>query len=280
MGDGAAEEPSLLDLDPSDPDAIAAKPPAKAIDAKTYFQVGQHEGKWSEYDDRGVPVKNMKKKKPTKKEKEVLETEYLDASKAYQKYLKDVENWEQAKLDSEKELKKTDRLRWSFRQVGQKHDPIDPDEMETIMKLMGWKPLAKNEFKVVRKGLQEVANAKGQIELEALRDYVKNVMPVALSEERLMSEQLDSIDLEDIYSPRTWRRKLEENPPPKKSKSSPRSSSARKSMRKTTKAEDGKTSPRRNSGASPRGPAKGDGSSSARGKAGGGASPRRSSRRA
>ena len=40
-------------------------------------QVGEHEGKWSEYDDRGVPAKNLKKKKPTKKEKEVLEAEYL-----------------------------------------------------------------------------------------------------------------------------------------------------------------------------------------------------------
>jgi len=222
MGDDVPPDIPVA-LDPNDPDAIAAQPPPKVIDAKTFFTVGNHEGKWSEYDERGVPTKNIKKKKPTKKEKDQLETEYLEQSKAYQKYLKDVEQWEQAKLDSEQGLKKSDRLRWSFRQVGQKHEPIEPDEMETIIKLMGWKALSEKESKVVRKGMTEIANASGQVELEALRVYVRDVMPVQLLEERLMCEQLDSIELEDLYSPRTWRRKLDENPPPKK-KASPRGS--------------------------------------------------------
>lgn len=250
MGDGDG----AVGLDPNDPDAIAACPPAKAIDAKTFFQVGLHEGKWSEYDERGVPVKNIKKKKPTKKEKEGLESEYLDASKAYQKYLKDVENWEQSKLDSEKQLKKADRLRWAFRQVGQKHEPISPDELETIIKLMGWKALSGKEFRILKKGLGEIASFNGQVELEALRVFVRDVMPIALLEERLMSEQLDSIELEDLYSPRTWRRKVAEDPPPKKqNKSSPRGkTSPRLSGRRSSTAsarggkkdEDTKMSPR------------------------------------
>jgi len=265
-----AEDDGTAALDPTDPDAIAAAPPGKVLDAKTWFQVGEHEGKWSEYDDRGVPAKNMKKKKPTKKEKEVLEAEYLDASKAYQKYMKDVEAWEQSKLDSEKALKKSDRLRWSFRQVGQKHDPIEPDEMETIIKFMGWKSLGLKEFKVIKKGLTEIANESGQIDLESLRVYVREVMPIQLLQERLSTDRLDTIELEDLYSPRSWRKKLEEDPPPSKKKKSPRAgggtsdrggggggggTSARGSAKKGAKKDDGKaaTSPRGNSAPSPRG---------------------------
>lgn len=219
-----------------DPDSIATRPPPKAIEVRTFFQTGSHEGKWSEYDDRGVPSKNLKKKKPTKKEKDQLEAEYLEASKAYQKYLKDVETWEQAKLDSEKELKRSDRLRWSFRQVGQKHEPINANEMETIIKFMGWKALNAREFKVVTKGLSMIANSDGQIELEALRKYVAEVMPLQLLEDRLLGDQLDSIELEDLYSPRTWRRKVEEDPPARKGSGSARSAkvSPRRSGRKVT----------------------------------------------
>lgn len=255
--DGEAVLPQELDssADPTDPDTIAQRPPAKAIDAKTFFQVNHHEGKWSEYDERGVPMKNIKKKKPTKKEKDALETEYLDASKAYQKYLKDVENWEQAKLDAEAGLKKSDRLRWAFRQVGEKQAPIDPDDMETIVKLMGWMPLTSREFRVVKKGVIEVANVDvlHSIELDALRVFVKDTMPILLMEDRLLSEQLDAIELEELYSPRMWRGKLQEEPPPSKKKKSPRSS------------------PRGKEGASPRSSVKkptGGGSSSARGKTG------------
>lgn len=200
-------------LDPHDPDAIAARPPPKAIEPRTYFQVGQHDSKWSEFDERGVPVRNLKKKKPPKKEREVIEAEYLDANRTYKKYLLDVQHWEQAKLDSEAALKQKDRLRWAFRQVGGKYDPIAPDEMETIVPLMGWKALPENDFKVVRKGLENIAN-NGQVELEDLRVYIADTMPIELLQERLLSEQLDSIKLEDLYSPRTWRKKLDENPPP------------------------------------------------------------------
>lgn len=204
-------------LDPNDPDSIASKPPTKAIEPKQYFQQGQHLDKWSEYDERGVPIKNNKKKKPTKKEKDQLESDYLDQSKAYQKYLKDVENWEQAKVDAEKDLKKSDRLRWSFRQVGEKHAPIEFDDMETVIKLMGWKAVAGQEMKVIRKGLGLIAT-DDKIELEPLRVYVKEVMPVDLMMDKLLSDQLDQIDLEDLYSPRTWRTKLEADPPPASSK--------------------------------------------------------------
>jgi len=257
MGDEAAV-PEEVDpnLDPSDPDTIAQRPPPKAIDAKTYFQVNHHEGKWSEYDERGVPQKNIKKKKPTKKEKDALETEYLDASKAYQKYLKDVENWEQAKLDAEKGLKKSDRLRWSFRQVGEKMLPIDPDDMETIVKLMGWFPLTAREFKVVKKGLNEIVNPDSQIELDALRGYVRDVMPILLMEDRLLCEQLDAIELEELYSPRTWRGKIQEAPPPSKKKS-PRSArggqDSSRSPRSSVKKPTGGGSSARGGGSSARG---------------------------
>jgi len=256
MGDEAVPQELDPNLDPSDPDTIAQRPPAKAIDAKAYFQTNHHDGKWSEYDDRGVPTKNIKKKKPTKKEKDALETEYLDASKAYQKYLKDVENWEQAKLDAEKGLKKSDRLRWAFRQVGEKQAPIDPDDMETVVKLMGWMPLTSREFKIVKKGLNEIANSdRPEIELEALRVFVRDVMPILLMEDRLMCEQLDAIELEELYSPRTWRGKLAAAPPPKRGKS-PRGSarglgtSPRSSVKKKTL--DGSSSARGKSGASGR----------------------------
>jgi hypothetical protein len=246
--------PACEILDPSDPDAIAAKPPEKVIDAKTFFQVGHHEGVWSEYDDRGVPTKNIKKKKPTKKEKEQLESDYLDASKAYQKYLKDVETWEQAKVDAEKALKKSDRLRWVFRQVGEKQSPIDPDDMETIIKLMGWKALSPKEFKVVTKGMGEIAT-DGKVELASLRTYVRDTMPLQLLEARLTTESLDTVELEDLYSPRTWRGKLEADPPPKAKKKSTAASPRAKST-------SGKLSAR--------------GSTSARGKSTSGTSPRAS----
>jgi len=269
----AAPEGVDPNLDPTDPDAIAARPPAKAIDAKTHFQIGTHEGKWSEYDDRGVPTKTSKKKKPTKKEKDALENEYLDASKAYQKYLKDVENWEQAKLDAEKALKKSDRLRWSFRQIGDKHGPIDPDDMEAIIKLMGWNPLSAQEYKVVKKGVIAIANSDSRIELEALRVYVRDVMPIQLLEEKLMCEQLDSIELEELYSPRTWRGKLEEEPPPKKGKkTSPRGSSSSGRQPSAKKPSGG------GGGMSARGGKKKEGSSPRGGGGGAKSSPRGSQR--
>ncbi len=37
------------------------------------------QGKWAEYDDRGVPTKNIKKKKPAKKENDGLEVFFHDA---------------------------------------------------------------------------------------------------------------------------------------------------------------------------------------------------------
>lgn len=202
------------DGDPGDPDYIAARPPAKATDPKTFFQIGAHEGKWSEYDERGVPTKSIKKKKPTKKEKDGLEQEYLEASKSYQKWLKDVQEWEQAKVDAEAKLQKTDRLRWAFRQIGEKNAPIDPDEMEPLFKLMGWKPIPSKEMKVVKKGLiDQAGDDEGKVGLEELRKFTVEAMPVIVMEERLgIDAYFETVQVEELYSPRTWRRKLEENP--------------------------------------------------------------------
>jgi len=239
MADAPAAEEDL-NVDKTDPDYIAEHPPpAKAPDPKQFFQVGDHEGKWAEYDERGVPTKNMKKKKTSKKEKEALEVEYLDATKAYQKYLKSVEQWEQSKLDAEKALKGTDRLRWAFRQIGEKHDPIEADDMEQIVKLMGWKTLTPKELTVVKKGLSEIFNADGHIELPALRLYVKESMPMQLLEVRLNADSLDAFKVDDVYSPRTWRNKVEADPPQtRKLRTSPRGSGRKSTKKKTPKADD------------------------------------------
>lgn len=232
-----AEEEEIVDT--NDPDYIAANAPAKVVDGKTYFQTGAHEGKWSEYDDRGVPSKNIKKKKPTKKEKEQLETEYIDAQNAYQKYLKEVEKWEQAKLDAEKSLKKNDRLRWAFRQIGEKLEPIDADDMETLVKLMGWKNMSSKEIKIIQTGVCEFSNLDGRIELERLRAYMKETMPVQLLEERFFSDRIESFPLDRVYSPRTWRKKIEDDPPPmSRRQMSPRSPGRKTTKKKTLKKGD------------------------------------------
>jgi len=198
----------------NDPDYIALHPPCKVGDPKQHFTTGIHDGKWSEYDERGVPAKSIKKKKPTKKEKDQLEQEYLDVSKAYQKYLKDVEAWEQSKVDAEAELEKTDKLRWAFRRIGEKTAPIALEDFEQFVKNMGWTPLSKKELVATRKGLQESLNRDGKLELEALRIYLRDSMRATLLEVRLGLEHLDDVNPDDFYSPRTWRKKLEQNPCP------------------------------------------------------------------
>jgi len=243
-------EEEIVDI--TDPDYIAANAPTKVVDAKTFFQIGAHEGKWSEYDDRGVPAKSIKKKKPTKKEKEVLEAELIEAQNCYQKYLKEVEKWEQSKLDAEKSLKKTDRIRWAFRQIGEKLGPIDPDDMETLVKLMGWKNMSAKEIKIAQTGVCEFANLDGRIELERLRGYMKETMPLQLLEERFSSDRVESFPLERVYSPRTWRKKMEDDPPPmsRKMQMSPRSP-GRKGTKKKTMGKKGSEDPE-SPGASPR----------------------------
>lgn len=252
-----AEDAEGADIDPNDPDSIASNPPIKAVDPKQHFQLGTNQGKWLEYDDRGVPTKNIKKKKPTKKEKDALEAEYLEAKKRYQQYLKDVEAWEQQKLDAESALEKSDKLRWAFRQVGSdKKSPIAVEEIEDLFRIMGWDHFSKKEMSTMKKVAADLVGGSDQLDLDALRVYTAEHMPVLLLEARLGAESLGTLNPEDTYSPRTWRRKLEEYDGPglgskaKKEKkstksSSPRASTSAKSPRGSRKdAEDGAMSPR------------------------------------
>jgi hypothetical protein len=267
-------------VDTSDPDYIAAHPPEKVADPKTYFQEGKHADQWCEYDDRGVPTKNAKKKKPTKKERDALEAEFLDAKREHQQYVKDVEEWEQAKVDAESALEKTDQLRWAFRRVGNKIDrnlPISPDELTEFFEHMGWNNLGGKQISAMKKAGTKVAEkGDGMISLEVLREFVSDTVPIVLIEERLKSGLMEEFLVEEVYSPRTWRGKLDNDPPPLSARgkngtgsksprggaTSPRgrASDARKSTSGKMKKETSSKGP-----ASPRG-GKGDGSQSARGK--------------
>lgn len=270
----------------NDPDVIAVNPPKPVSDPKQFFQVGAHEGKWSEYDERGVPQKNAKKKKLTKKEKDQLETEFLEAKKAHAMYLKAVTDWEQRKVNAEAALERTDRLRWAFRQVGEdKTTPIMIDELEELFRLMGWEKLTKKEATALKKGAQSITESDGKLGLDALRVYTREQMPVILLEERLNLDSIDDIVVEDYYSPRSWRRKLEDfdggASPRSKGK---RGTRAGQSTLRGKKSTAGGASPRAGGGdASPRSKksvkAKGDGAASPRASAspragGGSASPR------
>jgi len=180
------------------------------VDPQQFFQVGEHDGKWSEYDERGVPTKNNKKKKPSKKEKDGLESEFLEAKKAHAQYLKDIEEWEQRKINAESALEKTDPLRWAFRKVGELNDPISVDDFEELFKILGWNRMSRREVSAAKKVAQGCCDTEGKLDLQALRTFTRDMLPSCLLEERLNGDHLDDINPEDMYSPRTWRKKLED----------------------------------------------------------------------
>jgi len=218
--------------DVNDPDYIAAHPPEKVVDPKTFFKTGENEGKWSEYDERGVPCRTAKKKKPSKKEKDALEVQYLDAKRKYQQYLQEVQAHNLKKIEAENALEQSDVLRWAFRQIGDKNAPIVPDELEELWQLLGYN-LRKREISALKKVATEDSTSDGEISLEALRTFTWERMAARVLEERLNRDAFDEIDVEALRSPRAWRRRLEAEPvtvakPSKESKSESKS-------RKTTK---------------------------------------------
>ncbi|CAJ1343217.1 unnamed protein product, partial [Effrenium voratum] len=104
---------------------------------------GSHAGQWGDFDERGVPHANVKGKKLTKKEKELVETEYMSAKKRCQHQLKAWEEWELRLNKAEKELGKRDRVRWAYRASGpSKHATLHIDELEDFVAKMGWEPLS------------------------------------------------------------------------------------------------------------------------------------------
>jgi len=195
-----------------DPDWIAAHPPEKILDPKTHFTEGAHKGAWSEYDDRGVPTKNAKKKKLTKKEKDQYEQEFLEHKRKHEGYKRDLDTWEQKKLDAEGALEKTDSIRWAFRQIGtEKNEPMEADELEEFFRLMKFNTLSRSECGFLKKELAKMSDANERITLEGIKSYLKGDMAKDILEYRLSNcEQLEDVHPEDLYSPRSWRKKLEE----------------------------------------------------------------------
>eukprot|EP00746_Dinoflagellata_sp_MGD_P162363 gnl/MRDRNA2_/MRDRNA2_89896_c0_seq1.p1 gnl/MRDRNA2_/MRDRNA2_89896_c0~~gnl/MRDRNA2_/MRDRNA2_89896_c0_seq1.p1 ORF type:complete len:448 (-),score=123.21 gnl/MRDRNA2_/MRDRNA2_89896_c0_seq1:34-1377(-) len=225
----AAEEG---EADENDPDYLAKNPPAKVVDPKAYFQTGEHEGKWSEYDDRGVPLKNAKKKKLAKKEKDAVEAEYTAHKKKYDQYMADVGTWEQAKIDAEAALETTDMIRWAFRQLGEdKNEPIEVDQLGELFDLMGW-TLGKGELSAIKKDSAKVS-VDSMLDLESLRSYVNKDLPNCILDVRLSSSAINKFDVDQLYSPRTWRLLAQDDASPrgdkkkkKKDSSSPRASTS------------------------------------------------------
>mmetsp|Transcript_107662 Transcript_107662/g.213952 ORF Transcript_107662/g.213952 Transcript_107662/m.213952 type:complete len:261 (+) Transcript_107662:114-896(+) len=198
--------------DENDPDYIAAHPPEKVVDPKTFFKTGENEGKWSEYDERGVPSRTAKKKKPSKKEKDALEVQYLDAKRKYQQYLQEVQAHNLRKMEAEAALEQSDVLRWAFRKIGDKNSPIILDELEEFFQLVGWGNLRKREISALKKVASEESSSDGEISLEALRTFTQERMAARLIEERLNRDVFEDIEVQALRSPRAWRRRLEAEP--------------------------------------------------------------------
>lgn len=235
-----------------DPDDIAANPPEPVDEPSKIFQIGKHQGQWLEYDERGVPTKNIKKKKPTKKEKDFLEQEYLDAKKKHGQYCNDVKEWKQRQLQAEAALERKDRFRWCFRQIGvDKNSPIDESELEELLTLLGYASISPAELTSVKKEVSKIVNSDGQLEQTPLRTFVKETFPMLLLEERLRTnEHCNTFEPTALYSPRTWRKKMEKNSLEKSSRPSGDSAKS-KSPRKGSSSPRGKKE--KGGGSSPRG---------------------------
>eukprot|EP00439_Symbiodinium_sp_Y106_P078042 s1128_g16.t2 len=172
-----------------DPDDIEARPPEEAQEAKWHFQTGEHMGKWSGFDERGVPHLNAKGKKLTKQEKELVETEYLEAKKAYQQQIKAKEQWERALEDAEKALREKDRVRWAYRAAGpSRHallhiedlEELRPSCMSDFVKKMGWEALSHKDMETLQSDAEELL-------LEDVRQFISEEMASKMSWPRWLS---------------------------------------------------------------------------------------------
>lgn len=242
--------------DVNDPDYIAAHPPEKVVDPKTFFKTGENEGKWSEWDERGVPSKTSKKKKPSKKEKDALEVQYLDAKRKYQQYLQEMQAFNLKKIEAENSLEQSDPIRWAFRKIGDdKNAPIVLEELEEFFQMLNWNNLRKREVSALKKVVSE-SSVDGEVSLEDLRTFMKDKMAPRLVEERLNRDIFEDIDVKALRSPRAWRRRLEAEPVTvvkEKKESKESKSKGDDKSRKTTKGNDDPGSPK-DKGKDPRSP--------------------------
>eukprot|EP00434_Breviolum_minutum_P016255 symbB.v1.2.014325.t1/scaffold1046.1/size141965/3 len=177
-----------------------------AVDLKLHFQSGEHAGQWGGFDDRGVPHLNSKGKKLTRKEKELVETEYMAAKKRCQQQLKAWDDWENRLSQAEKALKRQDRVRWAYRAAGtSKHDILQPEDLKVFIAKMGWDAFGKADFETFQKA---VVDGNGEhVLLQDIRNYMAGQMPPEFLENR-MEHFFDQHGVEGLHSPRTWRHKL------------------------------------------------------------------------
>lgn len=152
-----------------------------------------------------------KGKKLTKQEKELVETEYLEAKKAYQQQLKAKEQWERALEDAEQALRDKDRVRWAYRAAGpSRHALLHIEDLEDFVKKMGWEALRHKDMET----LQSVAARRGadaeELLLEDVRQFISEEMASKFLDNRL-DYFFSTKTLEDVHSPRTWRRKLDQD---------------------------------------------------------------------
>ncbi|CAK9056462.1 unnamed protein product [Durusdinium trenchii] len=197
-----------------DPDEIEANPPPEAVDLKLHFQSGDQAGLWAGFDDRGVPHLNAKGKKLTRKEKELVETEYMAAKKKCQQQLKAWDDWEHQVSQAERALAGRDRIRWAYRavgnKIGNKHEILQPEDLKGFAKKMGWDALGKEDHGSFEKAVVTVlGDGREQVHLEDIRSYIAGEMPQHFLQHR-MDHFFRKRGVETIHSPRTWRQKLDQ----------------------------------------------------------------------
>ncbi|CAK9056626.1 unnamed protein product [Durusdinium trenchii] len=188
-----------------DPDEIEANPPPEAVDLKLHFQSGDQAGLWAGFDDRGVPHLNAKGKKLTRKEKELVETEYMAAKKKCQQQLKAWDDWEHQVSQAERALAGRDRIRWAYRavgnKIGNKHEILQPEDLKGFAKKMGWDALGKEDHGSFEKAVAPrrpwrggrscsvrswlMGDGREQVHLEDIRSYIAGEMPQHFLQHRM-----------------------------------------------------------------------------------------------
>jgi len=83
---------------------------------------------------------------------------------------------------------------------------------EKFVAKIGWEPMNGKDLSAAKKAAADFADDENKMTLEDVRHFVNEVLAKSLLEVRVGST-VGGLAPEDVYSPRTWRRKLEEDPP-------------------------------------------------------------------
>eukprot|EP00746_Dinoflagellata_sp_MGD_P135845 gnl/MRDRNA2_/MRDRNA2_69881_c0_seq2.p1 gnl/MRDRNA2_/MRDRNA2_69881_c0~~gnl/MRDRNA2_/MRDRNA2_69881_c0_seq2.p1 ORF type:complete len:144 (+),score=24.22 gnl/MRDRNA2_/MRDRNA2_69881_c0_seq2:103-534(+) len=73
---------------------------------------------------------------------------------------------------------------------------------------MKW-PVSKSEVQLIQEDIADVASSRGELELDDLRSYCKKPMQRAIWKCRTAGLEHHPFDVSTLYSPRTWRDKLD-----------------------------------------------------------------------